>query len=90
MKCLLRKTAIGAALLLLLGSAGNAVAECQDLQTTEAIVNYVCDYKLVSNTQCRMWREDVRQMTNNTEVIVNSFISWNMESQNNSSLVTEN
>ena len=58
---------------------GNAVAECEDLKTTKAIVDYVCDYNLVSNIQCRMWREDIRQMHHNTEVIVNSFISWKPE-----------
>lgn len=62
--------------LLLTFSAGSA-AECEDLSTTKAIVEYVCDYGLVSNTQCRIWREDVRQMNHNTEVIVNAFISWN-------------
>lgn len=54
----------------------SAHAECQDLKTTQAIVAYVCDYSLVSNTQCNMWREDVRQMHANTEIIVDSFISW--------------
>ena len=55
----------------------NAHAECKDLQTTQAIVDYVCDYSLVSKTQCNMWREDMRQMQYNTEIIVDSFISWN-------------
>ncbi len=70
--------------------SGNAVAECQDLKTTEAIVEYVCNYELVSSTQCRVWREDVRQMTNNTEIIVDSFISWNMQSQKNAGFISEN
>lgn len=55
----------------------SAHAECQDIETTQAIVKYVCDYSLVSNTQCAVWREDVRQMHDNTAVIVDSFISWN-------------
>ena len=62
---------------LLLIFSGSLAAECEDLSTTKAIVDYVCDYNLVSNTQCRIWREDVRQMNHNTEVIVNAFISWN-------------
>lgn len=57
--------------------SASAYAECQDIETTQAIVKYVCDYSLVSNTQCAVWREDVRQMHDNTEVIVDSFISWN-------------
>ncbi len=63
--------------LLLLILSSNAAAQCEDLKTTKAIVEYVCDYSLVSNTQCRIWREDIRQMHHNTEVIVNAFISWN-------------
>lgn len=61
----------------------SANAECQDIRTTQAIVNYVCDYSLVSNTQCAVWREDVRQMHSNTEVIVDSFISWNRNETSN-------
>jgi len=57
----------------------SAQAECQDLKTTQAIVDYVCDYSLVSNTQCNMWREDMRQMHYNTEIIVDSFISWHQD-----------
>ena len=53
----------------------NALA-CDDIKTTEAIVNYVCDYSLVSDTQCRVWIEDVRQMNNNQKIIHDSFISW--------------
>ena len=67
-------------------AGGNShAAECEDLSTTKAIVEYVCDYGLVSYTQCRIWREDVRQMTHNTEVIVNAFISWN-EAENSKAL----
>lgn len=60
---------------MLFGAQANA--ECQDLKTTQAIVDYVCAYSLVSNTQCDMWREDMRQAQHNTEIIVDSFISWN-------------
>ena len=62
---------------LLFAFSTTLAAECEDLSTTKAIVEYVCDYGLVSRTQCRIWREDVRQMNHNTEVIVNAFISWN-------------
>ena len=55
----------------------HANAECQDLKTTQAIVDYVCAYSLVSDTQCNVWREDMRQAQYNTEIIVDSFISWN-------------
>lgn len=68
---------------LLLTLSNNLIAECEDLSTTKAIVEYVCNYNLVSNTQCRMWREDVRQMNHNTEVIVNAFISWNQSEASN-------
>ena len=69
------KSVFGCALACALSAT--AQAECQDLKTTQAIVDYVCDYALVSDTQCNMWREDMRQMHNNTEIIVDSFISWN-------------
>ena len=55
----------------------NAVLACEDLKTTEAIVDYVCAYSLVSDTQCKIWQEDMRQMNYNNEIIVNSFLSWN-------------
>lgn len=79
MRLLKLKVIFVAPLLLMLSS--HLAAECEDLSTTKAIVDYVCDYGLVSNTQCRMWREDVRQMNHNSEVILNAFISWN-ESDN--------
>ena len=69
--------------------SGHAYAQCEDLSTTKAIVEYVCAYELVSPTQCRMWREDIRQMSNNTEVIVNSFISWNEESEHSLKLIAD-
>ena len=52
---------------------------CDDIKTTAAIVDYVCDYSLVSDTQCRVWTEDVRQMNNNQKIIHDSFISWTNE-----------
>ena len=55
----------------------NTVLACEDLKTTEAIVDYVCAYSLVSDTQCKIWQEDMRQMNYNNEIIVNSFLSWN-------------
>lgn len=73
---------------LLLALSNSLAAECEDLSTTKAIVEYVCDYGLVSNTQCRIWREDVRQMNHNTEVIVNAFISWN-EAENSKLLAQQ-
>ncbi|MFK7794024.1 MAG: hypothetical protein AB8B89_01620 [Gammaproteobacteria bacterium] len=58
---------------------------CDEMQTTQAVVDYVCNYSLVSNTQCRMWKEDMRQMSYNNRVIIDSFISWDkdMEAENN-------
>ena len=55
----------------------DAVSACEDLKTTGAIVDYVCAYSLVSDTQCKIWQEDMRQMNHNSEIIVNSFLSWN-------------
>lgn len=75
MSLTLRKAILTVPLLFVFSST--LAAECEDLSTTKAIVEYVCDYDLVSYTQCRIWREDVRQMNHNTEVIVNAFISWN-------------
>lgn len=67
-----------------------AHAECQDIKTTQAIVKYVCDYSLVSHTQCALWTEDVRQMQSNSAVIVNSFISWNNNQPEPVNQATEN
>ncbi len=77
---------IGAALLFCTFSTSHA---CEELKTTEAIVNYVCDYALVSNTQCKVWKEDMRQMNYNNQVIINSFISWNKELEESKNLVAE-
>ena len=49
---------------------------CEDMKTTQAIVDYVCDYSLVSTTQCRIWKEDMRQMNHNNQIIIDSFIGW--------------
>ena len=73
----------------LLFTLPNAVLACEDLKTTEAIVDYVCAYSLVSNTQCRMWQEDIRQMNYNNEIIVNSFLSWNKALEEKENSVTE-
>ncbi len=77
---------IGAALLFI---SMNTTHACEDMKTTEAIVKYVCDYSLVSNTQCNMWKEDMRQMNYNNEVIINSFISWDKELDDSANLVAE-
>jgi len=52
---------------------------CDEMETTQAVVDYVCDYSLVSNTQCRVWKEDMRQMSYNNRVIIDSFISWDKD-----------
>ena len=62
---------------------------CDELETTQAVVDYVCNYSLVSNTQCRIWKEDMRQMNYNNQVIINSFISWNKELEESKNLVAE-
>jgi len=49
---------------------------CDEINTTKAVVDYVCNYSLVSNTQCRIWKEDMRQMSYNNRVIIDSFIGW--------------
>ncbi|MDW3096121.1 MAG: hypothetical protein R8G33_10650 [Gammaproteobacteria bacterium] len=58
---------------------------CDEMKTTQAVVDYVCDYSLVSNTQCNIWKEDMRQMNYNNRIIIDSFISWdkNKEEPNN-------
>ena len=52
---LFKKSSKYLALSLLTMLSGNAIAECEDLNTTKAIVDYVCSYHLVSGTQCRIW-----------------------------------
>ena len=66
-------------------SALTTTHACDEMETTQAVVDYVCDYSLVSNTQCRIWKEDMRQMSYNNRVIIDSFIHWdkNMEEESN-------
>ena len=73
---------VGATLGILITSNAHA---CEEMHTTQAIVDYVCNYSLVSDTQCRIWKEDMRQMNHNNQIIVDSFISWdsNLEEQQN-------
>lgn len=52
---------------------------CDEMHTTQAVVDYVCNYSLVSDTQCRIWKEDMRQMNYNNRVIIDSFISWDAD-----------
>lgn len=63
---------------------------CDELETTQAVVDYVCNYSLVSNTQCRIWREDMRQMNYNNRVIIDSFIGWDEEVEDSSKYIAEN
>ena len=49
---------------------------CDDIKTTQAIVEYVCDYSLVSDTQCKVWSQDVKEMRTNQRIIADSFIAW--------------
>lgn len=63
---------------------------CDELKTTQAVVDYVCDYSLVSNTQCRIWKEDMRQMSYNNQVIIDSFISWDKDIEEANNYVAEN
>ena len=65
------------------------VHACEDLRTTKEIVKYVCDYSLVSDTQCRIWTEDIRQMHYTNKIIVNSFLSWDEKLQETKHLVAE-
>lgn len=62
---------------------------CDDIKTTQAIVEYVCHYSLVSDTQCRIWKEDVRQMNQNNEIIIDSFISWDKKMEMEQHTVAE-
>lgn len=63
---------------------------CEEMHTTQAIVKYVCDYSLVSDTQCRIWKEDMRQMNHNNQVIVDSFISWDNNLEERKNIIAEN
>ncbi len=69
----MRSLMIGATISILFSFNSHA---CEEAHTTQAIVNYVCDYSLVSDTQCKIWKEDMRQMNYNNKIIVDSFISW--------------
>lgn len=62
---------------------------CDEIQTTQAVVDYVCNYSLVSNTQCRIWKEDMRQMSYNNRVIIDSFISWDKDMEEESNYIAE-
>ncbi len=67
----------------------NAYA-CEEMKTTQAIVDYVCNYSLVSDTQCRVWKEDMRQMNHNNQIIVDSFISWDKNLEEPRNIIAEN
>ncbi len=62
---------------------------CDEMDTAQAVVEYVCNYSLVSSTQCRIWKEDMRQMNYNNRIIIDSFISWDNEIEEASSYVAE-
>ena len=62
---------------------------CDEMDTAKAVVDYVCDYSLVSNTQCRLWKEDMRQMSYNNKVIIDSFISWDNDIEEQSKYLAE-
>lgn len=62
---------------------------CEDIATTKEIVKYVCDYSLVSDTQCNVWTEDIRQMHYTNKIIVNSFLSWDDDLKELKQLVAE-
>ncbi len=54
---------------------------CDEMETAKVVVDHVCNYSLVSNSQCRVWQEDMRQMTYNNRIIIDSFIGWNSYSE---------
>lgn len=81
------KSIIVAALISL--AALTNVQACEDIATTKEIVKYVCDYSLVSDTQCSVWTEDIRQMHYTNKIIVNSFLSWDDDMQEIKQLVAE-
>jgi hypothetical protein len=62
---------------------------CDEMETTQAVVDYVCNYSLVSHTQCRIWKEDMRQMSYNNRVIIDSFIGWNKNIEEVNNYVAE-
>ena len=65
---------------------------CEEMKAAQAqaIVDYVCNYSLVSNTQCRVWKEDMRQMNYNNQIIVDSFISWDSSLEESQKIIAEN
>ena len=63
---------------------------CDEMETTQAVVDYVCNYSLVSNTQCKLWKEDMRQMSYNNRVILDSFIGWDKDIEEANNYVAEN
>ena len=62
---------------------------CDEMETAQSVVEYVCNYSLVSNTQCRIWKEDMRQMSYNNRIIIDSFISWDKGIEEANSYVAE-
>lgn len=68
----------------------NAYA-CEKIHASQAqaIVNYVCNYSLVSDTQCKVWKEDMRQMSYNNQIIIDSFISWDSDLEEQQKLIAE-
>jgi hypothetical protein len=62
---------------------------CDEMDTAKSVVDYVCDYSLVSNTQCRIWKEDMRQMSYNNRVIIDSFIGWDSSVEETNTFVAE-
>ena len=83
----MKSLVIGATLFLSMVTTSQA---CDDMKTTQAIVDYVCNYSLVSNTQCRIWKEDMRQMSHNNQIIVDTFISWDTNLEEPEKFVAEN
>ena len=65
------------------------VYACEENHSTQAqaIVNYVCNYSLVSDTQCQVCKEDIRQMNYNNQIIVDSFISWDRDLEEQQKLI---
>ncbi len=83
----MKSLVVGATLGILMTCNAHA---CEEMHTTQAIVEYVCNYSLVSDTQCRIWKEDMRQMNHNNQVIVDSFISWDNNLEERKNIIAEN
>ena len=77
---------VGATLSIFIGHAH----ACEEAHTTQAIVDYVCNYSLVSDTQCKIWKEDMRQMKYNNKIILDSFISWDKNLEEPRNIFAEN